>query len=450
MLKRIVDIAFALSVLFFIIAFNFQDNRTGGWYQQWLPNLNGRSISDITFTDSLTGFAITPYVALNDTAFVIKTTNGGDNWYINNIFTGQYSGFKRLAFLNTNTGFIVGNSGMYKTTNSGSNWIQINKPNPFFIGLDISLLNSDTFFVCHYDSFDGGLFKTTNGGINWTRLYYETGSNPERIYMYNERIGFMMTHNNLIMKTTNGGNNWFEVLAGQGYTDIHFVDSLVGWKAYGDIKKTTNGGLNWLIQKLPTSNWISAMSKFSFVNRDTIWGVGGVIQWIIGTNHFRGIVYRTTNGGNNWGYQIPDTSVDSYYFQNINFFNKKNGWVYYSINFHTNTGGNDTTIYMGINNNNNTILTDFILGQNYPNPFNQSSIIDVQCSTGGYITLKIFNILGKEITTLINKYLHPGSYKAKFDAGLLRQGYNLSTGIYFYTLFVDGVRADTKKMILIK
>jgi len=446
MLKRIVDIAFALSVLFFFIAFNFQDNRTGGWYQQWLPNLNGRSISYITFTDSLTGFAITPYVALNDTAFVIKTTNGGDNWFINNIFTGQYSGFKRLAFLNTNTGFIVGNSGMYKTTNSGSNWIQINKPNPFFIGLDISLLNSDTFFVCHYDSFDGGLFKTTNGGINWTRLYYETGSNPERIYMYNERIGFMMTHNNLIMKTTNGGNNWFEVVAGQGYTDIHFVDSLTGWRSRP--YKTTDGGLTWIdyLPYLPQT-FYRVIYRFSKNNRDTIWAVGGSEQYL----GYRAIIYKTTNGGNNWGYQRLDTSINVFRYEFCNFVNKLNGWAYYySSGAHTKTGGNDTTIYMGINNNNNTILTDFILGQNYPNPFNQSSIIDIQCSTGGYVTLKIFNILGKEITMLINKYLHPGSYKAKFDAGLLRQGHDLSTGIYFYTLFVDGVRADTKKMILIK
>jgi photosystem II stability/assembly factor-like uncharacterized protein len=439
--EKITTYLFYLSAFLFFIAFNFQDSKTGGWYQQWLPNLNGRALSDITFSDSLTGFAVTPYVALNDTGFVVKTTDGGDNWFINTIFTGQYSGFNRVVFLNSNTGFIVGNSGMYKTTNSGNNWIQINKPNQFFIALDISLLNSDTFLVCHYDSFDGGLFKTTNDGLNWTRLYYQTSSNPERIYMYNERIGFMMAHNNSTMKTTDGGNNWFQVIANHGFTDIHFSDSLTGWIARP--YKTTDGGMNWIdhYSNLPKifQNVFYQMSKFS---KDTIWGVGGSEYY----NGYRAVLYITTNGGNNWGYQRLDTSVHAFRYEFCNFVNKLNGWAYYltGSGIHTVVGGNDTTIYTGVNNISSFVSKDFILYQNYPNPFNSMTNVKVQMLKQGFAEIKIFDLTGRLINTIINKKLSSGMYNVKFD------GSNLSSGIYFYTLFVDGVRIDTKKAILIK
>ncbi|MCX6160118.1 MAG: hypothetical protein NTV87_02110, partial [Ignavibacteriae bacterium] len=62
-----------------------------------------------------------------------------------------------------------------------------------------------------------------------------------------------------------------------------------------------------------------------------------------------------------------------------------------------------------------------------------------------------YDIAGKEITMLINDYQKPGEYKIKFEAGLQNgQGNNLPSGIYFYTLFINGIRADTKKAILIK
>jgi hypothetical protein len=69
---------FYLSILIFIIGFNFSDNRAGGWTQQFMPNLNGAQIRDITFVDSLTGYAVTSIGGSN--SYILKTTNSGDNW----------------------------------------------------------------------------------------------------------------------------------------------------------------------------------------------------------------------------------------------------------------------------------------------------------------------------------------------------------------------------------
>ena len=90
---------------------------------------------------------------------------------------------------------------------------------------------------------------------------------------------------------------------------------------------------------------------------------------------------------------------------------------------------------------------NYSLSQNYPNPFNPSTNIEFQISNFGFVSLKIFDILGNEITTLVNEEKPAGSYEIKFSAGLIYQ--TLPSGIYFYQLRA-GNFIQTKKMLLIK
>jgi len=85
----------------------------------------------------------------------------------------------------------------------------------------------------------------------------------------------------------------------------------------------------------------------------------------------------------------------------------------------------------------------FKLDQNYPNPFNPSTTISYQLPTSGQVTLKVYNILGDEVASLINEEKPAGSYEVKFDAS------QLSSGIYFYKL-QTGSFIETKKMMLLK
>jgi hypothetical protein len=85
----------------------------------------------------------------------------------------------------------------------------------------------------------------------------------------------------------------------------------------------------------------------------------------------------------------------------------------------------------------------FNLSQNYPNPFNPSTIINFTISQRSMVSLKIFNLLGKEVTTLINSEKEPGTYNVNFNAG------KLSNGVYFYKLSA-GNNSSVKKMILMK
>jgi hypothetical protein len=92
---------------------------------------------------------------------------------------------------------------------------------------------------------------------------------------------------------------------------------------------------------------------------------------------------------------------------------------------------------------NSEMPSSYSLQQNYPNPFNPSTRIKFQIVEPGNVNLKVYDILGNEITTLVNEEISAGTYEATFDAA------GLSSGIYFYTL-VAGSFTETKKMILLK
>ncbi|MBS1494803.1 MAG: T9SS type A sorting domain-containing protein [Bacteroidetes bacterium] len=123
-------------------------------------------------------------------------------------------------------------------------------------------------------------------------------------------------------------------------------------------------------------------------------------------------------------------------------------------------GGNVTTTLIGCKINGvvygdtNTVSVQFIssnipsefsLHQNYPNPFNPSTVIRYQLSVAGFTTLRIFDLLGKEVATLVNEKQNAGSYAVDFNSS----EFNLPSGIYFYTLNA-GEFKQTRKMVLVK
>jgi hypothetical protein len=103
--------------------------------------------------------------------------------------------------------------------------------------------------------------------------------------------------------------------------------------------------------------------------------------------------------------------------------------------------------------NNNIQLKEYILTQNYPNPFNPVTTINYQIPEFSFVTLKVYDVLGNEITTLVNKEMPGGSYDIEFSAeggsAFGGDAYNLSSGIYFYQLRA-GDFVETKKMVLLR
>lgn len=92
-----------------------------------------------------------------------------------------------------------------------------------------------------------------------------------------------------------------------------------------------------------------------------------------------------------------------------------------------------------------SIPTELKLNQNYPNPFNPETVISYQLASTGHVTLKMYDLLGREVATIVDDYKQPGNYSSQFSIS----NYELSSGVYFYQLKMDQV-ALTKKMILLK
>ncbi len=88
--------------------------------------------------------------------------------------------------------------------------------------------------------------------------------------------------------------------------------------------------------------------------------------------------------------------------------------------------------------------------QNYPNPFNPTTTITYTLKSEGFVTIKIFDVLGKEVETIVNQIQNRGTYKLTFNAA------NINSGIYFYNLTVsdklsgNSIFNQSKKMILVK
>jgi arylsulfate sulfotransferase len=134
----------------------------------------------------------------------------------------------------------------------------------------------------------------------------------------------------------------------------------------------------------------------------------------------------------------PETDRD--YFDDLHLqWNKENERIAQVVPLFGTTDSTFTTTYVKVDWN----ISDYSLSQNYPNPFNPITVFNYSVPKQSYVTIKVYDILGNEIKTLVNESKLPGFYEVEFDAS------NLSSGIYFYSLRA-GSYIETRKMVLIR
>ena len=124
----------------------------------------------------------------------------------------------------------------------------------------------------------------------------------------------------------------------------------------------------------------------------------------------------------------------------MNFVNQNTGWFAgdNGMIYKTTTGGS-----VFVSTSSAEVPLQYTLAQNYPNPFNPVTVISFQLPAAGFVKLKVFDLLGREIANLVNENLSAGSYKYDFNASAL------TSGIYFYKLETDNF-SETRKMVLVK
>jgi|GEM_PF-5738767 photosystem II stability/assembly factor-like uncharacterized protein len=398
---------------------------------------------------------------------VSRSATKGNDWVVKN------SGLKTMTFSQMvsldndlyacNTG-----AGIYYSHNNGSNWTDYN--------LDLTNLNvnslavdKDNYIV--YACTDEGVFYTSETNDVWTPanngltdLKILTMSvKGLKLYAGTYRTGFF--------RSTDGGKNWnFANLSGRinqsalGTDVIYAAVASTHGKPLGSLKYSTDNGYTWteiysgsIINTLIANGndvyWGTTDGVFRSIDKGTGWTK--VVSGITDTNitsltYFNnkivagtasGKVYISGNKGNSWS-SISSGALNNYAFTTLA---SNNNYLFgcmenNSIWKYTNSSSTLTEI-----NNINSKIKNFELCQNLPNPFNPVTKIrfEIPDNYKGHVSLKIFDMLGKELETLVNTTNQSGVVEVFWD------GSKYSSGAYFYKLETDEF-TKVNRMILIK
>jgi photosystem II stability/assembly factor-like uncharacterized protein len=313
---------------------------------------------------------------------------------------------------------------------------------------------------------DGTILKTTNAGQTWVQKPSGINGGLASIFFFDLQEGWACGGYN-VLHTTDQGETWsVDSVSAIAHWDIAFRNSQEGWLVglYGSCYKTTNGGQNWNSISPP----ISGRSLFGVCFPSTSRGVviggeqiarssdGGTswavtynsggdqlnsvsfadssVGWVVGTYK----IVRSTNGGNTWATQSWPSPQR--YLTAVHCVDPLHAWaVGDQIILKTTDGGGTTGVAPFLND----LPKVFNLYQNYPNPFNPQTTIRFSLPTRSRTVLSVFDVLGREVTQLINSELSAGEHTIVFDAS------KLASGIYVYKLDTDR-GSFSKKCLLLK
>lgn len=354
-------------------------------------------------------------------------------------------------------------NGIYRSDDNGSTWIQKNSGLENF--LYVQALSAWDNFV-YAGTSGGGFFYSTNNGDNWIQSNQGLGQFNVKVLLSDSSgiyAGLIFAG---IYRSTNNGLNWSRFALGEG--DLLYSLSFKSEKFYigleGGIYRSTNSGINW-------APFISGLTNLS---------VRSVIQSedkaYCGT--FGGGIYYCESGQAQWlslNSGLPDLKVRSLFSTGTNLFAGIEGD---GIFYLSQTPGNWTEVNQGLAdtnitsmtvkdnyifagssagkiwkrplseivtslNQNTAGITDYQLYQNFPNPFNPSTAIAFYIPERNFVTLKVFDNTGREVSEIYSGFLPEGNHIRLWN------GKNYSSGIYYYTLQSGSFR-QTKKFALIK
>lgn len=466
----------------------------------WATNINTIFVGD----------GITTGNGLVKNAKVYRTTNGGNNWtMILNSGTNVYGFLNGIVFSRTNPLLGVANCDPnsttenfknWKTTDGGTTWTLYEPSAPNSSGAQNSVfLVDNNFFGFGLNTANARVAITTNGGttFNFYTLAGAGGANGfvSSVAFNDDKInGIAGTDqtSTTVSRTTNGGLNWFAqnipcTITGQccvkwvpGTSVVYII---VSNSSASQCFKSYNNGNDWTQYSFPSgavnikhSHLFYSVDKdpdtelyyFATNNAGNIYllheipmpvklfsftyfisGRDNILKWVTSEelNNAGFEVYRATenlNSESSWqklGYVKGNGTKNTPSYYEFTDKNLNAGKYYYRIKQIDYNGNYEYFNLSGIVEISNPVK--YSLAQNYPNPFNPETNIKFQITDNSFVEIKVFDILGKEIATLVNEYKPAGYYEAKFS------GANLSSGIYFYKLKING-HTFVRSMLLAK
>jgi photosystem II stability/assembly factor-like uncharacterized protein len=391
----------------------------------WTTTESGTRYYALDFADSLNG------VAVGWRGTVVKTSDAGRTWTELRGING-FEAYDVQMF--SPASFVVGSAGgrLYKTTDGGNTFVE--RPLPVLTAGSVKTLRFLTENVGFASGEMGRIYHTTNGGASWDSIYYTGASfnNIEDIVFVGDSVGFAVgergrvwtTTNRLswdsagisrpavltlweaaflsrssgyvdsqdgkIFRTTNGGATWATVsdtagLAGRDVIDIALADSMRGYAV-------AEGGI--LFRMATPTRWVVDRVVSTLGVPDNLWGIDFVTPRLAYISGYYGTIYRLD--------VVPLTSVAD-----------------------------------------GALPQEYSLDQNYPNPFNPVTTIGFTLPAQGRTRLTVYDLLGRQVASLLDEDRAAGRHQIRFDAR------NLSSGTYFYRL-ESGTFTSTRKLILLR
>ena len=389
-------------------------------------------INKIYFIDSTTGWTIGNNGKIN------ITIDGGMTWLPQN--SGTENKLESIYFLDDQTGFA---SGYYRTllqtNNKGNTWIPVDVISDS--GTIYSSLSSDVDNNIYFISNFGEVYSSEDSGAIWQNIYNFNEYGFSYIDYTNKPVCFAKLYGiGVLFKSIDGGNTWKKLTAilSPAFCGDFYLNSSTGWiteswlpsssfRDSASIYFTVDSCETWIRQSTLEGR---AINNIAFV--DTLEG------WCSTYGVVPAKIYFTSDGGQSWICQFESDSND--YIEDIFFLDNINGWALTSQGKILKYG---EPINVSADKPDNIYADEYVINQNYPNPFNPTTTFSFSLPTRSFVTLKVFNILGKEVATIISEEMPAGSYSRQWNE------VNLPSGVYFYRLQA-GSFTQTKKLILLK
>lgn len=367
---------------------------------------------------------------------VRRTTDGGVTWVNGNpnpvVIAGMVNCIDaidgNIAWLSTTNS---GSTFIYKTTNGGANWQQVfSSAQTRIFGLKMTDASNGFAFGDPISNI-WQMLVTTNGGINWQQSPNAPAAgnietclpNSFQVSLPNIWWGTSVT---TVYRSTNSGASFTSHPAnvtGIYILAVHYNTEGVGFSSSTSMSKSTNSGVSYASLPAPGSG-----------NIEAIQGEGQNFWFIRGNG-----IYRSSDSGGSW--EPVFTSAQSLVHMDFpdNLSGCQTGWAV----------GNGGYIYkmtghiVGTSVNQNEIPAAYDLKQNFPNPFNPETTIEFSIPQSAYVELRVFDVIGNEVSLLENSELTAGNYSYNFNMA------QLASGVYFYTLKTPEF-TQTRKMLMVK
>jgi len=396
------------SLLLAFILFSTVSSAQIGWFEQHSDG------DDILFSiDLLDASTIT---AVGENGLILHTTDGGDTW--KEVPSGTSQVLRRVRWHSPSLGVILGNGGFaLKSTDAGQSWTTLNTGVTKSL-YDVHFFDADNWMIVGQGA---QVLKTDDGGTSFSDE--GTGLNNYNEIDIRGDFGIIVGNKGTARRTRNGGEDWGKSTTGVSAeltsVSIRNDSTAVAVGANGTIIRTTNEGESWeeVYASIPISQFRLSAVRFLTHDHAVFAGYGG-------------LVFESYNGGITWTPQESNTDLN---IEGLAFIDSKTGnaagWNRNIMR--TRTGGS-----LPVTMRPDPLPMHIGLSAPWPNPVSRSAHaagrVNLQMPSAGPVAVAVYDLLGRERSSLLSRALQAGTYTLDWNPG------SLENGVYLIRLTAQG------------